>query len=214
MFDGTITINGKKYALDFDNLHQAHIPMSMDLFCELLDQNLPAKFELSNNVLIYHPMSTENHDEINTNLLVEANLSFRDDNYYKICSDSLAVTYPNGNSYYLPDASVVIRKQIEYVKVGEKKEDKAISNAIAVLEILSDGTEKYDRNEKSTNYRKIPTLRQYTFISQHKIQVENFIKTASGEWKCTIYTSKNDSFALVEEKYKIKLESLYRNTDL
>ena len=48
----------------------------------------------------------------------------------------------------------------------------AVANAIGILEILSDATEEYDRTTKYENYKKIPTLRQYTLISQDKIQVE------------------------------------------
>ncbi|TAE04138.1 MAG: hypothetical protein EAZ97_00520, partial [Bacteroidetes bacterium] len=67
---------------------------------------------------------------------------------------------------------------------------------------------------KYENYKKIPSLKQYTLISQHKIQVENFVKNSSGEWKCTIYTSKNDYFSVIEDQFKLKIGNLYLQTSL
>ncbi|TAD94999.1 MAG: Uma2 family endonuclease, partial [Bacteroidetes bacterium] len=83
-----------------------------------------------------------------------------------------------------------------------------------ILEILSDATEEYDRTIKYENYKKIPTLRQYTLISQDKIQVENFVKNAFGIWICTVYTSKNDRFSIIEDQFQLCVGDLYLQTSL
>jgi Uma2 family endonuclease len=159
-------------------------------------------------------MTTPDHAIINVNLFVESTILFRSQNKYLIFPDSMGITFPNSESYYLPDASIVIGEEVEYVKVGENKKVDAISNARGILEILSPSTERYDRTIKYENYRKIPTLKQYTLISQDKIQVENFVKNAFGQWICTVYTSKNDHFPLMEEQFQMSVESLYFNTSL
>ncbi|TAE02860.1 MAG: Uma2 family endonuclease, partial [Bacteroidetes bacterium] len=96
----------------------------------------------------------------------------------------------------------------------KNKDKDAVSNAIAAIEILSPATEKYDRTTKYENYKQIPTLRQYTLISQDKIQVENFVRNAFGIWICTVYTSKNDYFAIIEDQFQLCVGNLYLQTSL
>ncbi|TAD97866.1 MAG: Uma2 family endonuclease [Bacteroidetes bacterium] len=212
--EDTITINGKNYTLDFDNIFQNHINISVDEFCELLQQNLLFKFELSEGILILQPMTSRNHTLIEVNLLGESNNLFKNSDVYEILSDSIAITCPDLDSYYLPDASIVISEDIQYTKVGKNKEVDAISNAVGIIEILSPATENYDRTTKYDNYRKIPTLRQYILISQDKIQVENFRKNAFGQWVCSVYRSKNDYFAIIEDQFQLCVGDLYWKTSL
>ncbi|TAE02861.1 MAG: Uma2 family endonuclease [Bacteroidetes bacterium] len=214
ILEGTITINGKNFELNENSIFQNHVNISVDEFCELLEQELLAKFELSNGILIYHQMTTKDHAAIDVNLLRETSFLFLRQKYYQILGENFAITCPDLNSYYLPDASIVIGKEVEYVKVGENKQVDAVSNALGIIEILSPATEKYDRTTKYDNYRKIPTLRQYTLISQDKIQVENFVRNAFGIWICTVYTSKNDYFEIIEEQFQLCVGNLYLQTSL
>ena len=47
-----------------------------------------------------------------------------------------------------------------------------ILNPCVVVEVLSDGTEKYDRGEKFEHYKKIPALQTYILVSQKTPSVE------------------------------------------
>ncbi|TAD97865.1 MAG: hypothetical protein EAZ97_11755 [Bacteroidetes bacterium] len=58
------------------------------------------------------------------------------------------------------------------------------------------------------------TLRQYILISQDKIQVENFVKNTFGQWVCSVYTSKNDYFAIIEDQFQLCVGDLYWKTSL
>ncbi|GDX83493.1 hypothetical protein LBMAG42_53040 [Deltaproteobacteria bacterium] len=48
------------------------------------------------------------------------------------------------------------------------------------------GTEAYDRGEKWSHYRKLPSLREYVLVSSQRIAVEVFRRGLDGEW---IYNS-------------------------
>ncbi|TAD97948.1 MAG: hypothetical protein EAZ97_11645, partial [Bacteroidetes bacterium] len=74
--------------------------------------------------------------------------------------------------------------------------------------------ENYDRTVKYENYKKIPTLKQYTLISQDQIRVENFVKNSLGTWNCSVYTSKNDHFAIIEDQFQLCVGDLYLQTSL
>lgn len=58
----------------------------------------------------------------------------------------------------------------------------AATNPLVIVEVLSDSTEAYDRGEKFAHYRRIPSLREYLLISQHKPRIESYRRNAEGVW--------------------------------
>jgi Uma2 family endonuclease len=49
-----------------------------------------------------------------------------------------------------------------------------ILNPILVVEVLSGGTERYDRGEKFEHYKRIPTLQEYVLVSQKEPVLESW----------------------------------------
>ena len=45
-------------------------------------------------------------------------------------------------------------------------------NPTVLVEVLSGGTERYDRGEKFRHYKQIPTLQEYVLLSQKETLVE------------------------------------------
>jgi Uma2 family endonuclease len=58
----------------------------------------------------------------------------------------------------------------------------AATNPSILVEVLSDGTEAYDRGQKFANYRAIPSLRDYVVVSQYEPRIEVHSRDASGLW--------------------------------
>ncbi len=76
-----------------------------------------------------------------------------------------------------PDASVVCGE------VQTLPDDPhAVVNPAAVVEVLSDSTEAYDRGQKASHYRRIPTLRAYLLVSQRERRLELQVRRADGGW--------------------------------
>ena len=74
-----------------------------------------------------------------------------------------------------PDWSVVCGK------LERHPEDAAtILNPTVLVEVLSDSTEAYDRGENAERYRRIPSLREYILVSQHRPHIELFRRTERG----------------------------------
>jgi len=48
----------------------------------------------------------------------------------------------------------------------------AIVNPVVIVEVLSDATERYDRDAKFEAYSKLPSLREYVLVDQHERVVE------------------------------------------
>ncbi len=78
-----------------------------------------------------------------------------------------------------PDASIIC---------GELELDETVPHTVlnptVVVEVLSDSTEKYDRGTKSSNYRKIESLKELLLVSQNEPLVERYARTETG-WLLT-----------------------------
>ena len=57
-----------------------------------------------------------------------------------------------------------------------------IANPKAIFEILSPGTEAYDRGGKFEFYETIDTLEEYVLVSQHKPRIEVFTRAEEAAW--------------------------------
>lgn len=94
----------------------------------------------------------------------------------------------------------------------ENRKD-TISNPVAIAEILSDSTEKYDRGDKFRMYRTIPSFKEYLLISQTAMQVEKFSKNEANKWVLSEYAGKNAKIVFDAFEFEISLEELYNRVD-
>ncbi len=58
-------------------------------------------------------------------------------------------------------------------------------NPILIVEVLSKSTKDYDRGEKFTLYRTLPSFAEYVLIAQDRHHVEHFARQADGRWILT-----------------------------
>jgi len=56
-----------------------------------------------------------------------------------------------------------------------------------IVEVLSPGTEGFDRGDKFKFYRRIQTLQEYVLIDSEKIGVESYRRNEKGKWELTAY---------------------------
>jgi Uma2 family endonuclease len=76
-----------------------------------------------------------------------------------------------------PDVSVVCGS-IEL----DPEDANTVVNPVAIVEVLSDSTEAYDRGEKFAHYRRIPSLRDYLLVSQHEPRIEHYRRNDDDTW--------------------------------
>ncbi len=62
----------------------------------------------------------------------------------------------------------------ETVRKNGKSLGRAVTNPTIIIEILSESTERYDRDGKFQAYKQLPSLREYVLVSQDLQQVEVF----------------------------------------
>jgi Uma2 family endonuclease len=57
-----------------------------------------------------------------------------------------------------------------------------VENPKVILEVLSDSTEKWDPGEKFASYRRIESLTDFVFVSQHDRRLEHYARQVDGSW--------------------------------
>ncbi len=77
-----------------------------------------------------------------------------------------------------PDVSIVCG-----VLERSELDANAVTNPVALVEVLSDSSEAYDRGEKFAHYRRIPSLREYLVVSQRETRLELFRREDDGSWR-------------------------------
>jgi Uma2 family endonuclease len=65
------------------------------------------------------------------------------------------------------------------VKRNGKSLGEAVTNTAVIIEVLSDSTERYDREEKFSYYRTLPSLEEYVLVSQDEPVIELFRRPSS-----------------------------------
>lgn len=59
--------------------------------------------------------------------------------------------------------------------------------ARALVEVLSDSTESYDRGAKWLHYQRIEGLREYLLVAQHESRIERTTRREGGGWTYELF---------------------------
>ncbi len=107
-----------------------------------------------------------------------------------------------------PDISVICEK----ANFHNNRKD-VITNPLLVVEVLSPSTEGYDRGEKFTQYRSLPSFKEYVLITQEKAKVESWYKEAENVWRISNATGLDAKIYLHSLGIEISLADIYYLVD-
>lgn len=82
-----------------------------------------------------------------------------------------------GERYVYPDVTVTCGE-----RRFEPDAKDVLLNPVIVVEVLSAGTESYDRGLKWDSYQQIPSLTDYLLIAQSHVRVEQFQRSGAASW--------------------------------
>ncbi len=168
-----------------------------------LEEQAEQRHEYLDGKIIPMAGAKPNHNKISLNLSSRLNFALKGTPHDVYMSD-LRLWIPDYRLYTYPDVMVVNTPLV----FAENRQD-TITNPLAIAEILSDSTEKYDRGDKFRMYRSVPSLREYLLISQTAIQVEKFSKNESQQWVLSEYAGKACKIIFDSFEFEISLEELY-----
>ncbi len=87
-------------------------------------------------------------------------------------------------------------------------------NPQAIVEVLSESTEAYDRGKKFAHYRRIPSLKDYLWVSQDRVLVEHYMRESNNCWLLTEAYQLEDSVNLLSIDCRLRLADIYAKVDL
>jgi Uma2 family endonuclease len=93
------------------------------------------------------------------------------------------------------DAKVQIKESKDYVypdvsvtcDAGDFAATQFITNPCLIVEVLSPGTEAYDRGDKFALYRSLTSLQEYMLVSSKKLAIDLYRRIAINKWELTSY---------------------------
>lgn len=84
-----------------------------------------------------------------------------------------------------------------------------ITDATAVIEVLSPSTKNYDRSQKFDFYRSLPSFAEYLLLAQDEIRAELHVRLPDASWLFREFTSPGDIIELKSIGCHLELQTLY-----
>ena len=108
------------------------------------------------------------------------------------------------DSFYYPDVMVGCDPSDDH--------DLYLEKPSTLFEVLSESTERIDRQEKFHAYRSLSSLMEYVLVSQERMEVT--LARRENDWQAEIITGEDATLALPSLGQSLALSRIYRNIDL
>ncbi len=86
-----------------------------------------------------------------------------------------------------------------------------ITNAVVIIEVLSDSTTSYDRVGKFRKYKKIPTFKEYVLVNQKQALIETFVKHENDLWIVNHFDGLDTILKIQSLNIEIPLVKIYKD---
>ena len=169
------------------------------------EEKQPIKYEYMNGRVFAMTGGTIPHNEIALNLATALKIYLRGKGCKVLMADAKLGVSEKGSFYY-PDLMVTCDEK-------DRRAIKIIYHPCLVVEVLSPGTEAFDRGKKFKNYRNISTLKEYVLIDAREMTVECFRPNKNGVWELYNY-GEGDEVTLTSVDLSFPIEMLYEDVIL
>jgi Uma2 family endonuclease len=88
-----------------------------------------------------------------------------------------------------------------------------ITDATAIVEVLSPSTMNYDQGEKFRYYRSLQSFREYLLLAQDAVRAEHHVRQPDGAWLFREFLSPQSEIELKSIGCRLKLDSLYERVE-
>ena len=144
------------------------------------EEQQPIKYEYINGEVFAMTGGTLPHTSIALNLASALKNHLRGKGCKVFMADAKVGVSQNGPFHY-PDVMVSCDSQ-------DQRSRQIIYHPCLIVEVLSPGTEGFDRGQKFRHYRQIESLKEYVLIEADRINVECYRINEKGKWELTAYS--------------------------
>jgi len=173
-----------------------------------LERTSEEKWEWFNGEVFCMSGVSPNHGlvEINFAALLSNKLEGRN---CRVFPADIRIKTPAAPPYRYADLSVLCGRPI-YENIGGVE---TLTNPELIVEVLSRSTEAYDRGDKFTYYKSIPSLREYLLVAQHRPHISQFVKQSDDSWNQTEVNDLAASLYLPSIDCTLALNEVYRGIE-
>ena len=157
--------------------------------------------------------ASEEHNDISVNVVVSLSIQLGDgpcrvwDKDVKVRSGPLPKSPRRPAGLYSYPDIIVVCDEPKYLD-GHKD---VLLNPSAIIEVLSDSTEGFDRGLKFARFQKYnPTLTDYILISQDRPQIDHYRREKDGSWKYKCYEGLKAIVKIESLKCRLKAADVYK----
>ncbi len=142
------------------------------------------------------------HNQIALNLASALKAHLRSKGCLVVMAD-VKVQVSESGPYHYPDVMVSCDPR-------DQTAIKLIRYPCLIVEVLSPSTEAFDRGDKFTHYRQIPTLQEYVLIDAEKISVDRYRRMGDRHWDLQTYIP-GEALDLASVNWQDSLDLLYED---
>lgn len=143
------------------------------------------------------------HNLIVANVIAELRQQLKGQDCAVVPSD-LRLWIESADHYLYPDVTVVCGEP----EFTDEQVDTLV-NPRLIVEVLSKSTKDFDRGEKFTLYRTLPSFAEYVLVAQDRHHVEHFARQADGRWLLTDVDRMADTVSLTSIEGQLALAEIY-----
>lgn len=147
--------------------------------------------------------NSENHNDIESNIMRELGNRL----VGKPCkpfNSNTKIWIPERNSFFYPNAAVACGE------ISTQKSNGILHNPTLLIEVLSDSTASFDKGQKFSFYRTLPSLKEYILISQDAYFIETFFKKTDKIWEYEVFEGLDTILQIKSLEITIAFEDIYR----
>ena len=122
-----------------------------------------------------------------------------------VFSSDMRVRVEQGDLYTYPDVAVVCGPP----EFDHSSEPQSLLNPQVIFEVLSPGTESFDRGDKFARYRKLASLTDYVLVASEFMRVEHYVRQDGGTWVLRDYDRPEDREPLRSVDCELPLAEIY-----
>ena len=176
---------------------------------EYLDLEEKSEFrsEFVDGYLFEMSGGTENHIQISFN--VPKLLADKLRGKCRAYQSEMKVWVEQAETFFYPDVTLVCGER----KFYNNRTD-AVENPILLVEVLSESTAKYDKNDKFLTYQNIETFQEYLLISQNKPAIQQYLRQNDGSWKYLATIGIESEINCSSVNIRLNLSEIYDLVDL
>ena len=184
---------------------QPKLQYSLEEYFEL-DRNSDERLEYWNGEIFSMSGVSREHATVEMNISISLGGRLRAKGC-QLFPANIRIKVPSLPPYRYGDLSALCGKAV-FEKIGGVD---ALTNPSLIIEILSPSSEAFDRGDKFTYYKSIPSFSEYLLIAQHRPHVSQFTKQSDGIWVFREFNTLADTVKLESLSVELSLKEIYQN---